>query len=87
MSKRKVEIFSAGCSVCDHAVNLVKQIACPSCDVIVVNMSDPGVADRAKELGIKCVPAVVVDGKVADCCSVKGVDAEKLKATGIGQSS
>lgn len=84
MAKRKVEVFSAGCSVCDDTVKMVKSIACPSCEVTVLNMKDPGVAKRAQALGISSVPAVVVDGKVAACCANRGPREADLRAAGIG---
>jgi len=83
--QRKVEIFSAGCPACDEAVKLVQDIACPSCDVTVLDMHEPNVASRAKSFGIHSVPAVVVDGKLADCCSGQGPDEATLQAAGIGQ--
>lgn len=85
MASRKIEIFSAGCAVCEDTINLVKSLACPSCDVTVLNMKDSATASRAKELGIKSVPAVLVDGKLASCCEGSGPDAESLKAAGLGQ--
>ena len=85
MPSRKIEIFSAGCGVCEDAIALVNGIACSSCDVIVLDMQDKGVAKRAQELGIKSVPAIVVDGKLASCCEGKGPDAETLKNLGVGQ--
>lgn len=84
-TKRKVEVFSAGCSVCDDAVNLVQQIACPSCEVEVLDMQDANVASRAKSLGIQRVPAIVIDGKLADCCAGSGPDEATLRAAGLGQ--
>ncbi len=81
---RKVEVFSAGCPACDDAVALVKRIACPSCEIEVRNMRDPAVARRAKELGIRTVPSIVVDGEVAGCCR-GGPSEEDLRAAGIGQ--
>lgn len=84
--KRKIEIFSAGCPACDEAVKLVEGIACPSCDVTVLDMNDPNVTTQAKGLGIRSVPAVVIDGKLADCCSGRGPDEATLKAAGVGQS-
>ena len=72
-ANRKVEIFSAGCPACDEVVKLVESIACPSCDVTVLDMNDPGVANRAKGLGVRSVPAVAIDGKLADCCTGQGV--------------
>jgi glutaredoxin 3 len=83
--KRQVEIFSAGCAVCDDTVELVQQLACPSCEISVLDMRDQGVTERAKELGIGVVPAVVVDGKLADCCAGRGPDEEELRAAGVGQ--
>ena len=83
--KRQVEVFSAGCSVCDETIELVNRIACPSCEVTVQNMHDPEVASRAKSLGIRSVPAVVIDGKLADCCAGRGPDETTLRAAGLGQ--
>jgi glutaredoxin 3 len=82
---RKIEIFSAGCGVCEDTIKLVKSLACPSCDVSISDMQDPATATRAKALGIKSVPAVVIDGKLASCCEGRGPDAESLKAAGLGQ--
>jgi glutaredoxin 3 len=86
MAKRKVKIFSAGCVCCDETVQLVKDIACPSCDVEVLNMKDRAVAQRAGQLGIRSVPAVVIDGALADCCAGRGPTEQVLRAAGIGQA-
>ncbi len=61
-NKRRIEIFSAGCSVCDETITLVKQIACPSCEIEVLSLREAEVAARAKQYGINSVPAVIVDG-------------------------
>lgn len=87
MNQRKVEIFSAGCPCCDDAVKLVNEIACSSCEVSVLDMKDQTVAARAKSLGIQSVPAVVIDGKLAECCAGGGVDAETLKRAGVGTAN
>lgn len=86
MEKRKIEIFSAGCPACDETVQLVNSIACSSCDVQVLDMRQADVATRAKEYGVKSVPAVVIDGKLSECCTNRGIDAETLKAAGVGMS-
>ncbi len=83
-NKRRIEIFSAGCSVCDETIEFVKQIACPSCDVEILDMRETEVATKAKQYGIHSVPAVVVDGKLADCCAGRGVDLETLRNAGVG---
>ena len=83
--KRSIEVFSAGCPACQDAIDLVRQLACASCEVTVLDMNDPEVAARARTLGIHRLPAVVVDGVLADCCQGQGVDADRLRALGVGQ--
>jgi glutaredoxin 3 len=85
-TKRKIEIFSAGCPVCQEAIATIKDNACTSCAVSILDMNDPAVSSRAKNLGIKSVPAVVIDGQLADCCAGRGPDIEALKAAGLGVS-
>ncbi|TES62195.1 hypothetical protein E2P84_42495 [Burkholderia cepacia] len=84
-AKRKVEVFSAGCAVCDEAVATVERLAGSSCDVQVLDMRDAQVADRARALGISSVPAVVIDGRLASCCAGRGVDEQALRAAGMGR--
>jgi hypothetical protein len=84
-TKRHLEIFSAGCFACEETITLVKRLACPSCEVHVLDMQDPLVASRAKNLGIRSVPAVVIDGQLADCCAGRGPDEGTLRAAGLGQ--
>jgi protein-disulfide isomerase len=81
--KRKVEVFTAGCPLCDETVQLVKKLTCPSCDVTVYDLKKEGM-DKAKEYGVSSVPTVVVDGKIAECCSRRKPNEADLKATGIG---
>ncbi len=83
--KRKVEIFTAGCGCCDEAVALVKSIACPSCEIAVLDMKQESTAKRARELGIKRVPSVVIDGALADCCA-GGINEQTLRSAGIGSA-
>ncbi|MEX0745484.1 MAG: thioredoxin family protein [Phycisphaeraceae bacterium] len=82
--KRQVEIFVAGCPACEPTVALVKQLACPSCEVSVQDMHQPEVAERAKQLGVTRVPAVAVNGQLANCCSDAGPDEAVLREAGIG---
>ena len=84
--KRKIEIFSAGCAICNETIEAVKREACPSCEIIVNDMGDKRIAQRAKSLGIESVPAVVIDGKLASCCDGRGVDIEVLKSAGLGKA-
>jgi len=84
-AKRKIEIFSAGCPACEETIALVKRVACPSREVTVLDMQDPAVASRAQSLGIRSVPAVIIEGQLADCCAGRGPDEATLRAAGLGQ--
>ncbi len=86
-NKRQVEVFTAGCPACGEAVSLVQSLACDSCDVEVLDMKEPNVSDRAKGYGVRSVPAIVIDGKLAGCCSGRGPDADTLRAAGLGQKA
>lgn len=81
---RKIEVFSAGCVVCEDTITLINRIACPSCEVEILDMHQPEVARKARQYGIRSVPAVVVNGKLADCCAGRGPDEATLRAAGIG---
>jgi len=85
MSRRKIEVFIAGCPACDETVKMVNEVACPSCEVVVLDMHDPAVAARASELGVRSVPAVVIDGELAGCCAGRGPDEATLRAAGLGE--
>jgi len=37
------------------------------------------VAKRARALGVQSVPAVLIDGRLADCCQGRGPDAQTLR--------
>lgn len=84
--KRKVEVFSAGCPACEDTIQLVRDLACESCEVTVLDMHDAAVAARARKLGVRSVPAVAIDGQLAGCCAGRGPDATELHATGLGQA-
>ena len=79
-TKRKVEIFSAGCSTCKETIELVKRLAGSSHDVEVHDMNKSEVASRAKNHGVRSVPAVVIDGKLASCCAGRGPEEHAPRA-------
>ncbi len=83
-AKRKIEVFSAGCPACKDTIALVQSIACPSCDVDVLDMREEAVAAKAKRYGVRSVPAVVIDGQLAACCAGRGPDQATLRSAGVG---
>lgn len=84
-AKRSIEVFSAGCPACEETIQLVNKLACPSCEISVLDMKNSSVRGRAKKLGIRSVPSVAIDGKLAECCAGRGPDESTLKAAGLGQ--
>jgi len=84
-TKRKIEVFSAGCPACQEKVKLVESLACPSCEFEVLDMHDTAVAARAKVMGVRTIPAVAIDGKLASCCAGRGPDEAALRSAGLGR--
>ncbi|MBN9349312.1 MAG: hypothetical protein J0H55_01390 [Chitinophagaceae bacterium] len=89
LNKRKVELFTAGCAVCESVVEMVKAMACSSCEVVVYDLTNTGetelLQEKVKSYGIKVLPAIAVNGKLLSCCQNKGVSAEELRNAGLGQ--
>ncbi len=87
MTKRTIEVFTAGCPCCEDTVKLVQSLVCPSCDLQILDMrSDKAAQAKAKQYGVERVPAVAVDGKLADCCQQGPVDANTLRSLGVGSA-
>jgi len=81
--KQKIEVFTSGCPVCTEAIELIRGLACDECEVTVLEMHEPMVANRAKKLGIHAIPAVTLDGKLATCCTGRGISEVSLRAAGL----
>jgi glutaredoxin 3 len=79
-AKKKIEIFSAGCSTCKDTIELVKGIAGTSHEVVIHDMQKSEMASKAKQYGVRSVPAVVIDGKLAGCCAGRGPDEQVLRS-------
>ncbi len=89
-TKRKVEVFTAGCPICHNTVEMVKSVVCPSCDLQIYNLRE-GCAtnecrDKARRYGITAVPAVAVNGVLLDCCRREPITTDRLRAAGVGQA-
>jgi glutaredoxin len=78
-AKHSIEIFSAGCSICNETIDMVKRIAESDHTLQVHDMQHGDTAARAKKLGVRSLPAVVVDGKLAGCCAGRGPDEHVLR--------
>ena len=89
MAKRKVEVFTSGCPLCEPVIELVNKMACPSCEVIIYDLNkgsnDNIGREKAKEYGVSRVPSVAVDAKLLECCKIGTVSKQVLRDAGVGQ--
>lgn len=76
---KKIEVFSAGCSACTETIEMVKRLAGKH-EVVIHDMNGSEVATKAKSYGVRTVPAVVIDGKLASCCAGRGPEEHVLKS-------
>ncbi len=87
MANRKIELFTAGCPVCEPVVELVKSMACTQCEVLIYNLSEQkdnqDLADKFKAYNITSIPAVVINGKLFS----QAVTQETLATAGIGSAN
>lgn len=77
--KHTIEIFSAGCSTCKEAIEMVKKVAGSEHSVQVHDMQQGDTAARAKKLGVRSLPAVVINGQLAGCCAGRGPDEHVIR--------
>jgi glutaredoxin 3 len=76
---KKVGIFSAGCAMRKETIEMVRRLSGLH-EVVIYDMHEPEVVSRAKQLGVRSVPAVVIDGKLAGCCAGQGPDEQALRS-------
>jgi glutaredoxin len=79
-TKKEIEVFSAGCPVCEETIKLVKRIAGASQEVVVHDMHQSEAASKAERYGVRSLPAVVIDGQLAACCASRGPKQHVLRS-------
>ncbi len=64
-AKKRIEVFNAGCPLCDETLKLVKDsvVAC-GCEVIERRCAGTECCAEAKQYGIRTMPTVVVNGQI-----------------------
>lgn len=77
---RSIELFSAGCPICQDAIELVKSIAGSERPVTVHDVRQEAAFRKAAEYGVRSVPAVAVGGRLVDCCAGRGPDKTQIRA-------
>lgn len=65
MTKRKIEVFTAGCPLCDDTLALIRQaVATCGCEVVERRCTERGRYAEALQYGVRTMPTVVVDGEI-----------------------
>jgi glutaredoxin len=77
--RHKIEIFSAGCKTCQDTIERVEKLSAGKHDIVVHDMHGEEIAHGAAQHGIRSIPAVVINGKLAGCCAGRGVDENVLR--------
>ena len=78
--RTEIEVFSAGCCLCEGTIEVAKRLAGSSHEVVVYDMHQSEAASRAKQYGVRSIPAVAIDGKLAKCCAGCGPDENVLRS-------
>jgi hypothetical protein len=76
--RKKIQIYSAGCRLCQEAEATIRRIVGLNHDIEVLEMRRVHVAQQAARLGIQSVPGVVVDGQL--CGTGGGLDEAALRS-------
>lgn len=90
MANRRIEVFTAGCYLCDEALEVIRELACENCDVEVLDLREGQVTKESREkvakYGIHRLPSIVVDSQLVDCCIPQvPVSRQALGKAGVGQ--
>jgi len=89
MPNNKVEVFTSGCPICESTVDLVERLACPSCEVIIYDLTkdnEKEIQNKAAFYGIERIPAVAVNGKLLECCAMSSISENSLRQAGVGSA-
>lgn len=87
-NKRIIEVLTAGCIICEPIVEMVRRMACSSCEIIIYDLSKScdtkECIQKAQQYGVKFLPAIAVNGILLNCYQNKGVSEAELRKVGIG---
>lgn len=88
-NKRIIEVFTAGCGICEPTIEMVRQLSCSSCEIIIYDLSKPcdtkECIQKAQQYNVKSLPAIAVNGILLNCYQKEGVSETELREAGIGQ--
>lgn len=61
-----IEIYSAGCPMCQEVINTITVGKCAGCEMMVydLNSNSQSVRESIERYGIRVAPTIVIDGKI-----------------------
>lgn len=63
--KRTIEVFTAGCSICEDTLRVVKDaVSLCACKVIERRCPPEQMCEEGKAYGVRAMPTVVVNGTI-----------------------
>ncbi len=91
MNKHRIEVFTAGCPLCNPVVGMVKELALgTSHEVIVYDLvkqcESKDCVSKVSAYGVKRLPSVAIDGRLLACCSQQEITRQDLVNAGLGQN-
>jgi len=60
----KFEVFSAGCSLCKTALEILRENVCENCEIVEYNLQNPvdeELHEKLTKYNIMVVPTIIVD--------------------------
>ena len=66
--RRRIELFRANCKLCDYTESEIKKVIPKETEIIVYRLEDcvnGSCCVKAEKYGVKAVPSIVIDGKLA----------------------
>lgn len=80
MSKRTIEVFSAGCPLCEETLKLVNEsVTSCGCQVIERRCPEGELCAEANQYGVQAMPTVVVNGQIVFEGRINRAQADLLK--------
>ncbi len=80
MNEKRIEVFTAGCAICQSTVEMVKSVVGTLHEVVIYNVTDQKEAmNKAQDYGVKSLPAIAVNGTLLSCCQERKVCESELR--------
>ena len=76
--QHRIDVYSSECAICEDTLELVQRLAGSDHQVFIHDVRRSDIALRAKQLGVRRIPAVFVNGKLLGCCDHRGCDEQLL---------